>query len=237
MNDSQYGCSTQSTQAATNFSIRVTGSGELQGPWIRHGQLALVCEGGGQRGIFTSGILDSFMQHDFFPFRTLIGTSAGAQNLSAYACGAHGYARHAILRYSTHKAFFNPLRFARGGHLIDLDWYFETLQKEAPLDLERGRQRLDGRSLYLCVSRRDTLKADYLPFRVDIVRQAIKASSAIPLFYRGGVAVDGVDYVWMEGWPTHCLWARRMPMAVIALWSFARCHASPAMLYRRCPRV
>ena len=29
------------------------------------GQLALVCEGGGQRGIFTAGVLDEFMRAQF----------------------------------------------------------------------------------------------------------------------------------------------------------------------------
>ena len=46
--------------------------------------LALVAEGGGQRGIFTAGILDSWLAKDFNPFDLLIGTSAGAQNLSSY---------------------------------------------------------------------------------------------------------------------------------------------------------
>ena len=50
------------------------------------GQLALVCEGGGQRGIFTAGVLDEFMRAQFNPFDLYFGTSAGAQNLSAYVC-------------------------------------------------------------------------------------------------------------------------------------------------------
>lgn len=47
-------------------------------------QTALVAEGGGQRGIFTAGILDAWLEHQFNPFKLLIGTSAGAQNLSSY---------------------------------------------------------------------------------------------------------------------------------------------------------
>jgi predicted acylesterase/phospholipase RssA len=31
---------------------------------FRPGKLALVCEGGGQRGIFTAGVLDEFMRAD-----------------------------------------------------------------------------------------------------------------------------------------------------------------------------
>ncbi|HEY9102337.1 patatin-like phospholipase family protein [Chitinimonas sp.] len=177
-----------------NFSIRVTGDKHLNsaGPSYRH--LGLVCQGGGQRGIFTAGVLDMFLKADFFPFSTLIGVSAGAQNLAAYACGANGYARRAIVRHTTHKAFYSPIRFARGGHLVDLDWYFESLNSDTLLDVERGQKRLEGRSFYLCASRRDTLEATYLPFHKDKLQQAIKASSAIPLLYRDSAMLDGVDY-------------------------------------------
>lgn len=78
------------------------------------GQLALVCEGG-QRGIFTAGVLDEFMRAQFNPFDLYFGTSAGAQNLSAYVCNQPGYARKVIMRYTTSKEFFNPVRFVRGG--------------------------------------------------------------------------------------------------------------------------
>lgn len=174
------------------YNISCTGTGST-GP-VGYRNLALVCEGGGQRGIFTAGVLDSFMRNNYFPFRTMVGVSAGAQNISAYACGARGYGRHAILRYTTQRAFFDPLRFARGGHLIDLDWYFEALHSEVPLDLQKAQRRLDGGALYVCTSRCDNLAAEYLPFHTERLPHAIKASSAIPLFYRGGVNIDGVDY-------------------------------------------
>jgi len=187
-------------QSTDEFSVRVTGAGAIPdagragGNRLLYSSLGLVCEGGGQRGIFTAGILDSFMKENFFPFHTMIGVSAGAQNLSAYVCSAHGYARHAIMRYTTQKAFFDPLRFARGGHMIDLDWYFDSLRREAPLDLQHAQKKLQGRALYIGVSRCDTLTADYLPFHVASLADSIKASSAIPLFYRGGVTLGGVNY-------------------------------------------
>lgn len=83
------------------------------------GRIALVCEGGGQRGIFTAGVLDEFMRAQFNPFDLYLGTSAGAQNLSAYICNQPGYARKVIMRYTTKREFFDPLRFVRGGNLID----------------------------------------------------------------------------------------------------------------------
>lgn len=68
-------------------------------------KLALVCEGGGQRGIFTAGVLDEFMRAGFNPFDLMLGTSAGAQNISAYICNQQGYARKVITRYTTSRQF------------------------------------------------------------------------------------------------------------------------------------
>lgn len=194
MTASQYRYVAPLPQRSRDVGIRVTGAWQGPAPWIEHGRLALVCEGGGQRGIFTAGILDSFIQHQFLPFHILLGASAGAQNLTAYACGARGYARHAILRYTTRKEFIDPLRFARGGHLIDLDWYFDTLHQRASLDLDSARRRLEQRSFHVCASRRDTLEAAYLPFEASSLRLAVKASSAVPFFYRGGVRFNDVVY-------------------------------------------
>ena len=175
------------------YSIHISGQRDTS-PWLRHSCMALACEGGGQRGIFTAGVLDTFLEHDFFPFRVMVGTSAGAQNLSAYACGARDYARRIIMRYSTHRAFFDPMRFARGGHLIDLDWLFDTSAREMPLDVQRGARRLIGRKLLFCASHSDTLLPEYFPFHPETWSTAVKASSAIPMFYRGGIEIRGQNY-------------------------------------------
>ncbi|ECX0633092.1 patatin family protein, partial [Salmonella enterica subsp. enterica serovar Typhimurium] len=103
---------------------------------FRPGRMALVCEGGGQRGIFTAGVLDEFMHAQFNPFHLYFGTSAGAQNLSAYLCNQPGYGRKVIMRYTTRREFFDPLRFVRGGNLIDLDWLVESTAARMPLQMD-----------------------------------------------------------------------------------------------------
>ena len=40
----------------------------------------LVLEGGGMRGVFTSGVLDGFMKHDVY-FHYVVAVSAGLQRL------------------------------------------------------------------------------------------------------------------------------------------------------------
>lgn len=162
----------------------------------RPGKIALVCEGGGQRGIFTAGVLDEFQRARFNPFDLLIGTSAGAQNLSAYVCGQIGYARRVITRYTTSVNFFNPLRFVRGGHLIDLDWLVDITARECPLAMDYAEQHLiDGREFLMCACRSDDFTPAYFSPNRDSWLSTIKASSAIPGFYRQGVDLDGVSYL------------------------------------------
>lgn len=114
------------------------------------GRIALVCEGGGQRGIFTAGVLDEFMRAQFNPFDLYLGTSAGAQNLSAFICNQPGYARKVIMRYTTKREFFDPLRFVRGGNLIDLDWLVEATASQMPLQWIPPRGCLTAANRFIC---------------------------------------------------------------------------------------
>lgn len=180
------------TNLHSNFKVQLYGNKQHSDKPIKN--LSIVCEGGGQRGIFTAGVLDTFLENNYFPFQSLLGVSAGAQNLSGYACGAIGYARDAILEFTTDKHFFNPLRFARGGNMLELDWYLDSLAKVMPLDLKKGVERLTGRTFHICASRRDNLQADYLPFNPQNMSPLIKASCALPLIYRSRAAVNGVEY-------------------------------------------
>lgn len=160
------------------------------------GKLALVCEGGGQRGIFTAGVLDEFMRAQFNPFDLLLGTSAGAQNISAYLCNQRGYARRVITRYTTRREFFNPLRFVRGGNLIDLDWLIDSTSSQYPLAMSYAEDLFaQGKEFYMCACRSDDYTADYFSPTPDSWLNVLKASSAIPGFYRNGVEIEGVNYL------------------------------------------
>lgn len=160
------------------------------------GKMALVCEGGGQRGIFTAGVLDEFQRARFNPFDLMIGTSAGAQNLSAFICGQPGYARRVITRYTTTADFFNPLRFVRGGHLIDLDWLVDITAQQLPLAMDHAEQHLiNGREFLMCACRSDDFEPTYISPTRESWLPALKASSAIPGLYRQGVDLDGISYL------------------------------------------
>ena len=88
---------------------------------------ALVVEGGALRSVFSSGLLDGFMKHDFDPFDLYIGVSAGAANLLFYISRMPG-AGYELYRQAVQSTrFISPVRFVKGGHLIDLDWLLDHL--------------------------------------------------------------------------------------------------------------
>ncbi|MEA7538869.1 hypothetical protein ONQ62_28095, partial [Salmonella enterica subsp. enterica serovar Virginia] len=57
---------------------------------------------------------------------SLSATAAQTIRFATEASYQPGYGRKVIMRYTTRREFFDPLRFVRGGNLIDLDWLVES---------------------------------------------------------------------------------------------------------------
>lgn len=69
-------------------------------------KMALIAEVGSQRGIFTAGILDAWLEHNVAPFDLFIGISAGPQNLTSFLSHKKDYAKQLIDGLSRRKRFY-----------------------------------------------------------------------------------------------------------------------------------
>jgi len=156
-------------------------------------QTAIVAEGGGQRGIYTAGVLDAFLRADFNPFTHGVGVSAGAQNLLAYFLGQTGYARWAIAELTSAPDFFVPYRWFGSRSVVDLDGYFERAMNDPDnrLPFQRYGDLVADRDLSFVATDRDTLQAVYLEPDASTALDWMKASSAVPFLYRSGVVHEG----------------------------------------------
>lgn len=66
---------------------------------LHQNRQALVVEGGGMRGAFTSGVLDAFLQQQFNPFDLCVGVSSGSTNVANYlAAQQHDVSKLMVLR-------------------------------------------------------------------------------------------------------------------------------------------
>lgn len=162
-------------------------------------QTALVAEGGGQRGIFTAGILDAWLENDFNPFQLLIGTSAGAQNLSSFITRQLGFAQTSISNLSRSPQFFNLSRSLTGKNTVDLDWYFNQVgtlgQTDKPkqphkLNTQCGVKKLAQRQLLISTTNISNYQANFFSPNQENWLTLLKASSALPFLYRKGVKLD-----------------------------------------------
>lgn len=156
--------------------------------------IALVAEGGGMRGIFCAGVLDVFMERKFKPFDLYIGVSAGACNLASHLAGQHERNFRIYTRLMTRPEFISLKKFVSGSHLMDLDYLWSTIDIEDPLAVTEI-YRDKSRDFIIVGSSVETGKPVYLQPRPEDCSESLKASSAVPLLYRGFLVINGVKLV------------------------------------------
>ena len=156
---------------------------------------ALIVEGGAMRGIFSAGILDAFIEHNYFDFDWFIGVSAGASNVAAYLGRQQGHNYRVYTDYCRRPQFKQWRRFLRGGDLIDIDWLWDITERELPMGLAHMEDRAD--KLLVVTTCAQTGDAHYLTPMEGELFQLIKASGTMPFAYRGKVNLRGRQ--WFDG--------------------------------------
>jgi predicted patatin/cPLA2 family phospholipase len=160
-------------------------------------KIALVTEGGGQRGIFTAGVLDAFLEAEFNPFSLMVGTSAGSLNLASYICGQYKHAYRVITQATTDHHFFDVYRFIFGREGLDLDWLMKQTQTSFELDWHQGRENMRSRTVLASASGVNSHQAAYFNLNSDNWSLALKASCAVPVLNKQPIFSQN-EY-WVDG--------------------------------------
>jgi len=160
----------------------------------------LVLEGGGMRGVFLTGVLQGFTDRGYFPFELIIGSSAGALTGTAYAADQIWLARDAFFTELLTSRFIcmrNILRPEK--HILNLDWMINhIIMGKDPLNLRRLRLTACPVLMTTTSFSEDAAPETlYLSSRSDSIPEALKATAAIPFFYRGFVRYK--DYMLLDG--------------------------------------
>lgn len=144
-------------------------------------QSGLVLEGGGMRGVFTSGALDCFMDHSiYFPYT--IGVSAGACNGLSYASRQKGRAKYSNIDLLERYKYIGWKQLLLKQNIMDFDLLFDTFpSKIIPYDYDVC---FNSPERYVIVtSNCMTGKAEYLEEKNDKKRllDICRASCSLPL--------------------------------------------------------
>ena len=151
----------------------------------------LVLEGGGMRGVFTSGVLDAFMKHDlYFPY--VVAVSAGACNGLSYMSRQPRRARYSNIDMLRKYDYISLKRLLTQGSIFDPNILYERFPNEiVPFDYETYRE---NPAVYEMVTTNClTGRAEYLTEKTDPKRLTaiVKASSSLP-YVAQITEVDGV---------------------------------------------
>ena len=96
-------------------------------------KVALVLQGGGTRGAFTSGVLDLFMEHGL-EFDAVLGVSAGALNGQNFVSKQIYRNKWCSTVLMQDKKFLSPKNIFKYKSLFNFDYYFKEGEKDFPFD-------------------------------------------------------------------------------------------------------
>ena len=152
--------------------------------------IALVLEGGGFRGLFTSGVLDVLMERGVWGFSSVWGVSAGALIGANYVSRQPGRCCRINLAYRDDRRYMSLFQLATGGNIMSTTFLYDDIQNRLdPFDATTFRN--SATSMYAVVSdvvfgTPDYVVIDSLPEKIDYLR----ASATMPIVSRI-VQVDG----------------------------------------------
>ena len=154
-------------------------------------QAGLVLEGGGMKGVYTSGVLDFFMDKGI-SFAKCYGVSAGACTLCSYLSGQRGRGYDITVDYLEDKNYCSFYSLITTGDLFNVEMCYHTIPDVLnPFDYE-AFQKNPARG-YAVVTNIQTGLAEYMPMR-DLSRdiEAVRASASLPLVSRNVPIGDGL---------------------------------------------
>jgi predicted patatin/cPLA2 family phospholipase len=160
---------------------------------LQEEKIGLVLEGGGMRGVYTGGVLETFLEEKlFFPY--VIGVSAGACSAVSYLTRQRGRNRRVTVDMAAHPEYLGLRSLVKTGSYFGYKFIFEKIPNELdPLDYDAlfaAKERfvmvatdpVSGKPVYFGdeVWRKNR----------DVFTAVIKASSSLPFIARA-VNVEG----------------------------------------------
>lgn len=153
--------------------------------------IGLVLEGGGMRGVFTSGVLDAFMKHNVY-FKYIVAVSAGACNGMSYVSRQPRRARISNIDYLARYKYIGIRHLVSQGCIFDSKLLYDKFpNKLLPFDFDEYFKH--SQNFEMVTTNCLTGKPMYLKELEDHQRSLdiVRASSSLP-YVSKIVDVDGI---------------------------------------------
>ena len=151
---------------------------------------ALIVEGGGSRGVFSFGVIDSFIKASYNPFDIHLGVSNGAVVQLWYLLAVSDYNLDKMLfsasgdyvRYSN--LFFNK-------SIMNFEKLYEDANKIFPIDFDRLQNNLKGKTFHVVISDAGTGKPEYIELSKENYINQMLATGSLPVLMKNPIYLQG----------------------------------------------
>lgn len=153
----------------------------------------LVVEGGGMRGVYSSGVLDFFIEKDLF-FENNYGVSAGACHLCSYLAKQYKRAFRVNVDYLNDKRYCSVHSLLKTGNLFGAEMLYDIIPNELDL-FDYDTYNKNKSNFYVVITDINTGKPEYVKIgdlKKDIIY--VRASSSLPLLAQN-VKINDKEYL------------------------------------------
>ncbi len=156
-------------------------------------KIGLVLEGGAMRGMYTAGVLDTFLDKDFW-VDGIISVSAGALFGVNYPSRQKGRAIRYNKKFISDNRYISFKSLVSTGNIVNKDFaFYEVPFKYDVFDNKTFKE--SDIDFYVAVTNLQTAQAEYVKLTDPLVQmEVLRATSAMPYVSRP-VEIDGIPYL------------------------------------------
>ncbi len=151
---------------------------------------ALIVEGGGQRGVFSFGITDTFINRNYDPFDIYMGVSNGVAVLCWYLIRETDNNLEKML-YAARGDYLSYKNIFIGKDIIKFHQMYEDGEKMFKPSMEKIKNNLKGKDYIAVVTDAIEANAEYYSFGDGEWMPKMIASGTLPILVRTPSLIDG----------------------------------------------
>ena len=151
---------------------------------------ALIIEGGGSRGVFSFGVIDSFIKASFNPFNIHLGVSNGAVVQLWYLLAVSDYNLDKML-FSASRDYVRYSNLLFNKSIMNFEKLYQDANKVFPIDFDRLQDNLAGKNFYVVVSDAGSGKPEYIELSKENYINEMLATGSLPVLMKNAILLEG----------------------------------------------
>jgi len=151
---------------------------------------ALIVEGGGSRGVFSFGVIDSFIKASYNPFDIHLGVSNGAVVQLWYLLAVSDYNLDKML-FSASGDYVRYSNLFINKSIMNFEKLYEDANKVFPIDFDRLQNNLKGKTFHVVISDADTGKPEYIELSKENYINQMLATGSLPVLMKNPIYLQG----------------------------------------------